>query len=264
MMSFSGSKTRKESVDPTQAPTQTFFDFVNMNGIKPLTELSAKEAWGAMNVSREDLVRPSNPKPSELELLKKEQSNTDLKTSELPIDLDDCPGGGKASVKDSTLSITIGKVERGTPTLSGGLVRDKLCRLTVSVRVPANHSLKIMPSAEMTLPVRIKVAPKSTTFITQTLTLSDIYGDAPDYEDENLTFLAQISDSLEENMKLAPSIFGTKKLLSKCYSEDSIARIDLNVHSQFTGVDHNKPMQRQFEMGEHKFGASLEYVPCAS
>jgi hypothetical protein len=46
MMSFSGSKTRKESVDPTQAPTQTFFDFVNMNGIKPLTELSAKEAWG--------------------------------------------------------------------------------------------------------------------------------------------------------------------------------------------------------------------------
>jgi hypothetical protein len=46
MMSFSGSKTRKDSVDPSQAPTQTFFDFVNMNGVKPLTELSAKEAWG--------------------------------------------------------------------------------------------------------------------------------------------------------------------------------------------------------------------------
>lgn len=28
-----------------QAPTHTFFDFVNMNGRKPLTELTAKEAW---------------------------------------------------------------------------------------------------------------------------------------------------------------------------------------------------------------------------
>jgi hypothetical protein len=45
MLSFSGSRTRKESVDPSQAPTQTFFDFVNMNGTKPLTELSAREAW---------------------------------------------------------------------------------------------------------------------------------------------------------------------------------------------------------------------------
>lgn len=45
MLSFSGSKGRKESVDPSQAPTQTFFDFVNMNGTKPLTELSAREAW---------------------------------------------------------------------------------------------------------------------------------------------------------------------------------------------------------------------------
>jgi MFS family permease len=38
-------RTRKESVDPTQEPTQNFFDFVNMNGTKPLTELSAREAW---------------------------------------------------------------------------------------------------------------------------------------------------------------------------------------------------------------------------
>lgn len=45
MMSFSGSRVRKESVDPTQEPTQNFFDFVNMNGTKPLTELSAREAW---------------------------------------------------------------------------------------------------------------------------------------------------------------------------------------------------------------------------
>jgi len=44
MMSFAGSR-RKSSVDPTQEPTQTFFDFVNMNGTKPLTELSAREAW---------------------------------------------------------------------------------------------------------------------------------------------------------------------------------------------------------------------------
>jgi len=38
-------RVRKESVDPTQEPTQNFFDFVNMNGTKPLTELSAREAW---------------------------------------------------------------------------------------------------------------------------------------------------------------------------------------------------------------------------
>lgn len=33
------------STEPTQAPTQTFLDFVNMGGRKPLTELSASEAW---------------------------------------------------------------------------------------------------------------------------------------------------------------------------------------------------------------------------
>jgi hypothetical protein len=45
MLSFAGSKQAKESVDISQGPTQTFFDFVNMNGLKPLTELSAREAW---------------------------------------------------------------------------------------------------------------------------------------------------------------------------------------------------------------------------
>jgi hypothetical protein len=43
MLSFAGS--RREPVDKSQGPTQLFFDFVNMNGRKPLTELSAKEAW---------------------------------------------------------------------------------------------------------------------------------------------------------------------------------------------------------------------------
>lgn len=43
MLSFNGRPKEKEV--NTQAPTQNFFDFVNMNGQKPLTELTAKEAW---------------------------------------------------------------------------------------------------------------------------------------------------------------------------------------------------------------------------
>ena len=35
----------KEFIAPDQQPTQTFFDFVEMGGRKPLTELTAKEAW---------------------------------------------------------------------------------------------------------------------------------------------------------------------------------------------------------------------------
>jgi len=35
----------REIPQPNQQPTQTFFDFVNMGGKKPLTQLSAKEAW---------------------------------------------------------------------------------------------------------------------------------------------------------------------------------------------------------------------------
>jgi hypothetical protein len=46
MLSFSGRPQRKGSAPiVTQAPTQNFFDFVNMDGRKPLTELTAKEAW---------------------------------------------------------------------------------------------------------------------------------------------------------------------------------------------------------------------------
>jgi hypothetical protein len=46
ILSFAGSRHHpKEVVDPSQGPTQTFFDFVNMNGTKPLTELSGREAW---------------------------------------------------------------------------------------------------------------------------------------------------------------------------------------------------------------------------
>ena len=46
MLSFNGRPSRKGSAPiSTQAPTQNFFDFVNMDGRKPLTELTAKEAW---------------------------------------------------------------------------------------------------------------------------------------------------------------------------------------------------------------------------
>lgn len=35
----------REVPEPNQQPTQTFFDFVNMGGKKPLTQLTAREAW---------------------------------------------------------------------------------------------------------------------------------------------------------------------------------------------------------------------------
>lgn len=46
ILSLSGRPSRKGSAPfSTQAPTQNFFDFVNMDGRKPLTELTSKEAW---------------------------------------------------------------------------------------------------------------------------------------------------------------------------------------------------------------------------
>lgn len=64
ILSLNGRPSRKGSApDSTQAPTQNFFDFVNMDGRKPLTELTSKEAWGPilfgtseqqMAINRED------------------------------------------------------------------------------------------------------------------------------------------------------------------------------------------------------------------
>ena len=38
-------RPHRDHMDPDQQPTQTFFDFVEMRGKKPLTELTAREAW---------------------------------------------------------------------------------------------------------------------------------------------------------------------------------------------------------------------------
>ncbi|ORY31789.1 major facilitator superfamily domain-containing protein [Naematelia encephala] len=47
MRIFNIRRQRKDNLvsSNSQEPSQTFFDFVNMNGKKPLTELSAREAW---------------------------------------------------------------------------------------------------------------------------------------------------------------------------------------------------------------------------
>lgn len=45
ILSFAGAGKKEVPPAIIQAPTQNFFDFVNMNGRKPLTELTAKEAW---------------------------------------------------------------------------------------------------------------------------------------------------------------------------------------------------------------------------